>query len=231
MKEKNKFIVWLKSLPIGLTGLVAFIGIMLLLTSIFNWFWTGLGTDPTRTFYAPFTNKFIDFKEYAALYIPLISFGATLFAGFVVFLVFNDWKEQHNKTVISTEAKELWHKFKSLEKKTHALEEIYLRSRQIQELVYFKGVPDLDKETSDLINEYDKSYPELNYFTELANDTNNNVHQNYYGAIKAYREYIETIERNTTIGEIYTIQDELRTNLIKENQNIRKYLSGFILIK
>ena len=94
MKEKNKFIVWLKSFPIGLTGLVAFIGIMLLLTSIFNWFWTGLGTDPTRTFYAPFTNKFIDFKEYAALYIPLISFGATLFAGFVVFLVFNDWKEQ-----------------------------------------------------------------------------------------------------------------------------------------
>ena len=101
----KRLLVWLKGLPIGLTGLVAFIGIMLLLTTIFNWFWTGLGTDPTRTFYAPFTNNFSDFKEYAALYIPLISFGATLFAGFVVFLAFNDWKEQHNKTVITEDAK------------------------------------------------------------------------------------------------------------------------------
>lgn len=92
-------------------------------------------------------------------------------------------------------------------------------------------MPDLNKATFDLIDDYDKSYLEFNYFIELAKDEENNVHQNYCGAIKAYREYIETIERNTTIGEMYEIQEELRTNLINENQKIRNYLSDFILIK
>lgn len=97
----EKFNSWLKRLPIGLIGLVAFIGIMGCLTAAFNWFWSGLGKDPTHYYVLPFATTFNDFKEYAALYIPLISFGATLFAGFVVFLVFNDWKEQHNQSVDS----------------------------------------------------------------------------------------------------------------------------------
>lgn len=157
--------------------------------------------------------------------------GVTLFAPIAAYYLLNNWKEQHNKTILSHEAKELWHKFKSLEKKTYALEEIYLNSGQVQLLAYFKSIPDLNKATFDLINAYDKSYPEFNYFTELAKDKKNNLHQNYYGAIKTYREYIENIKRDTTIGEIYETEEELRTNLIDENQKIRDYLSNFILIK
>lgn len=155
----------------------------------------------------------------------------TVIAPLIAIYLFNDWKEQHNKTVLSDEAKVLWHKFKSLEKKTYALDDIYLQSGQIQNFVFFKSTPNLNKATFDLINEYDKSYPELNYFIELAKDKNNNVHQNYYGAIKDYRDYIETIVLNTTIGEIYETEEDLRNNLITENKNIRIYLSDFILIK
>lgn len=138
-----------------------------------------------------------------ALIANVFTGGVTLFAPIAAYYLLNNWKEQHNKTILSHEAKELWHKFKSLEKKTYTLEEIYLKSGQIQNLVYFKSTPNLYEATSDLINAYDKSYIEFNYFTELAKDKKNNVHQNYYGAIKAYREYMETIERDTTIGEIY----------------------------
>lgn len=177
-------------------------------------------TDPTS-----------NLTDRGAVLTNLLVWSATLFTPISAYFFYDSWKEQHNKTVLSNEAKELWHKFKILENKTYALDEIYLRSGQIQELVYFKSVPDLDKETSDLIAEYDKSYPDLNYFTELANDTNNNFHQNYYGAIKTYHEYMKGIKTNTTIGEIHDVEEELRNNLIKENQNIRKYLSDFILIK
>lgn len=98
---------FMSSKTIAAIGFFAFIGIMGCLTAAFNWFWSGLGDDPSRYKILPLTNDLNEFKDYAALYIPLISFGATLFAGFVVFLVFSDWKEQHNKKIISDEAKQL----------------------------------------------------------------------------------------------------------------------------
>lgn len=102
------------SKKISAIGFFAFIGIMVFLTAVFNLFWTGTGGDPTRTAYAPFTNDFNEFKEYAALYIPLISFGATLFAGFVVFLVFNDWKVQHNQNIESKYYNQALESFKNI---------------------------------------------------------------------------------------------------------------------
>lgn len=166
-----------------------------------------------------------------ALIANVFTGGVTLFAPIAAYYLLNNWKEEHNKTILSHEAKVLWIIIKNLEKQTYALDEIYLKSGQIQNLVYFKSTPDLNEATFNLINEYNQSYLEFNYFTELAKDKLNNVHQDYYGAIKAYREYMETIEVNTTIGEIYEIEQELRTNLINENQKIRDYLSNFILIK
>lgn len=106
-KLKNKTSLYFKSTKIPFIGLISFISIIGLLTAIFNWFWTGTGDDPTRSFYSSFTTNFNDFKDYATLYIALLSFGATMFAGFAVFLVFNDWREQHNQTIITDEAKKL----------------------------------------------------------------------------------------------------------------------------
>lgn len=99
--------VYMNSKKIATIGFLAFTGIMVCLTAAFNLLWSGLGDDPNRYSILPLTNDLSEFKDYAALYIPLISFGATLFAGFVVFLVFSDWKEQHNKKIISDEAKQL----------------------------------------------------------------------------------------------------------------------------
>lgn len=97
----------MKSKKVALIGLLTFLAIIFFSTAIFNWFWTGTGNSKVRYFYAPFTNDFNEFKDYATLYISLLSCCATIFAGLVVFLVFNDWKDQHNKTVIAEEAKSL----------------------------------------------------------------------------------------------------------------------------
>lgn len=105
---------WYEERKIPLLGFIAFLIMMSFLTIIFNWFWSGLGTDPTHYVALPFTTDFAEFKDYATLYIPLISFGASLFAGLVVFLVFNDWKEQHNKSVESTHYTEALNKLKEI---------------------------------------------------------------------------------------------------------------------
>lgn len=112
--KETKIYIWYKGLPVSVVGLTTFLAILVFLTAIFNWFWTGTGSDPTRTFYAPFTNDFKEFQEYATLYIALLAFGATMFAGLAVFLVFNDWKEQHNATVYSNLALESLNNFKKL---------------------------------------------------------------------------------------------------------------------
>lgn len=108
--KKTKVYIWYKSLPISVVGLTTFLTILGFLTAIFNWFWTGTGSDPKRTFYASFTNNFEEFQEYATLYITLLGFGATMFAGLAVFLVFNDWKEQHNAKLCSDIAQRIWNK-------------------------------------------------------------------------------------------------------------------------
>lgn len=89
------------SKKIPLLGLVTFLLILLFLTIIFNWYWTGLGNDLSHDPFPSFTRDKKEFIEYATLYIPLISFGATMFAGLAVFLVFNDWKVEHNKKIES----------------------------------------------------------------------------------------------------------------------------------
>jgi len=88
-----------KANKIPLLGFLAFLLIMIFLTIIFNWFWSGLGADPTNHVRLPFTTNENEFKDYATLYIALLSFGASLFAGLVVFLVFTDWKDQHNTEI------------------------------------------------------------------------------------------------------------------------------------
>lgn len=94
-KYKNsKFYKCYKGLPVAAVGLAAFLSIILFLTLLFNRYWSGLGADATREWLLPLTRDKQEFIEYATLYIYLISFGATMFAGLAVFLVFNDWKEQ-----------------------------------------------------------------------------------------------------------------------------------------
>jgi hypothetical protein len=69
-------------------------------------------------------------------YISMLSAGATLFAGFVAIYLFSDWKIQHNKTVISAEAKTLAY-VGYFRKETMNLDTLYLSSGQIQRYVYF----------------------------------------------------------------------------------------------
>lgn len=115
----------MKSKTIALIGLAAFVAIMGFLTIAFNWFWSSLGKDPSPYTILPFTNDLNEFKDYAALYIPLISFGATLFAGFVVFLVFNDWKDQHNKAIDSKYYSQALDNFKNTSTSVSKLKTLY----------------------------------------------------------------------------------------------------------
>lgn len=94
--------------PVALKGFITLLFLMFILTLLFNWLWTGTGVSEHRTLFPSISTNYNEFKEYATLYISLLSFGAAMFAGLAIFLVFHDWKDQHNKTVFSSMAKDVF---------------------------------------------------------------------------------------------------------------------------
>lgn len=84
----------LSTTKIAIIGFFSFLSVILFLTIIINLYWSGLGKDHSRSIILPLTNNIEEFKDYATLYIALLSFGASLFAGLAVFLVFSHWREQ-----------------------------------------------------------------------------------------------------------------------------------------
>ncbi|MDO3665361.1 hypothetical protein [Acinetobacter higginsii] len=84
-----------------LTFAFGFLSLLILIgTAAINFFWGGsalltLATDNTTI------------KDYMSLYISMLGVVATIFATFVVIYAYDQWKEQHNKTTISTLSKDI----------------------------------------------------------------------------------------------------------------------------
>ncbi|MCK4090706.1 hypothetical protein HCY66_11580 [Acinetobacter radioresistens] len=222
----------MKSKRIALIGLITFLAIILFLTAIFNWLWSGTGSDPTRSFYLPFTNDFSEFKDYATLYIALLSFGATMFAGLVVFLVFNDWKEQHNTTVMSEEAKSLLilvnddlkivsdimahlkNKPRHEKANIHLDDILYNSIQRISENVYLIG-------NSALI------------LFELSNNAKLQRIRNDYGnqMVELHRRISEKINNGETIEDLITFIDLIKAGFLYDNKVYKKVVKSFIVLR
>lgn len=213
----------MNSKKIVIIGFFAFIVIILLLTLIFNWFWSGLGDDPSRYKILPLTNDLNDFKDYASLYIPLISFGATIFAGFVVFLVFNDWKVQHNQNIDSKYYDQALESFKNISITVRKFKTLYEECNYISEngrcidIQYFQSkykdnknelLLNLDIFQSELIflknlnqNTTEQSKIEsifLNYIKKSKENINNkDIIHNFYNSYTEYEEFEEDLKKSS----------------------------------
>ncbi|TCB47338.1 hypothetical protein E0H80_16200 [Acinetobacter sp. ANC 4779] len=181
-------------------------------------------------YYAGLNSFAIKENSVAATQANMFVVAATLFAPLAALVFVQDWKTQHNKTTLSKEAKEIWHSLVNLNIETDEIDKIYMRSGQIQHLVYFKSVPDLYNATVKLLEKYEERWLSLHYFLELSED-NNEIYINFYGAIKSYRQFINKIEERDTVGSIEPIESELRDELISQNESVRKYLIQYILLK
>lgn len=216
-------------------GLTTFLAILVFLTAIFNWFWTGTGADPTRTFYAPFTNNFKEFQEYATLYIALLAFGATMFAGLAVFLVFSDWKEQHNQSVDAKYYTQALESFKKISTTVRKFKTLYEKCSYINnndhnsDIEYFKEkyqsikdelLQNLDSFQSELIflqslnqDDFEISVIEIIFsnYIKISKDelTNTDISLKYYNSMTDY----EALEED--LKNISEIQGGLIINNIK----------------
>lgn len=218
-KFKNtKFYKWYKGLPVSAVGVTAFLAIIGFLTIIFNWYWSGLGQDPSRQFILSLTNDKTEFIEYTTLYIYLISFGATLFAGLAVFLVFNDWKEQHNTNIEKEYLKEIFDELRKYNKSVFLhvekakrfivlennfntgklfeipKEDIKEFQNSYNHLITILGEYTIlakDKNVSDFSNDYDNLAKNTLAIFEGINDLKIEVKRNVYGEIDEYEEEIE----------------------------------------
>lgn len=182
-KFKNtKLYKWYKGLPVSVVGVTAFLAIIGILTIIFNWYWSGLGEDPNRHFILSLTKDGDEFIQYTTLYIYLITFGATLFAGLAVFLVFNDWKDQHNANVYSNFGIEALNKLKKLTYSLASFHDLAINLSRVESFSF----PNTDKKKEaieNIFNEYIenrqilmKSKAELvhdiSFMSRLNNDVN-----------------------------------------------------------
>lgn len=240
--KKTKIYVWYKELPIALVGVTAFLAIILFLTIIFNWFWTGLGDDPTHYYFPSITKVEQEFKDYATLYIALLSFGATLFAGLAVFLVFNDWKEQHNQSVDSKYYEKALDSFKSLSSTVRNFKVLYDEIRYINishnaDATFFKDKYTVVK--NELVKNLDQFQGELVFLQHLnfkEKETIEKIFNNYINKARNELEiqdislkYYNSSESHLDIqNDLYNISSK-QGKLVSENiESIVDYLNSKI---
>lgn len=235
--ENTMFYKWYKKLPVAAVGVVAFFAIMGILTIIFNWYWSGLGADDRRHFILPLTTDNKEFIEYTTLYIYLLSFGATMFAGLAVFLVFNDWKEQKQYEItkelmieVNTILSDMYIKIGKAINLAQRLKEIDKEKIILQSFINAKELRNID--------DLNKIYSFINLYSNITGDKLLMNYKEKFDADtfnmsifltkleKSYSDYFKLldlkIESNFTIMKTYG-KDE-KTRVEKQVEDIKKIL-------
>ncbi len=210
----------------GFLGAGLFIILAILL---FNHYWSALGVNPKTTMLPEITKEYEEFKDYTTLLFYLISAVGSILSSLLIILFYGAWKEQHNKTVISDEAKKVWNLLTDLSIQTIYLDHEYY-NLQISEYLYFN-------ENKKIINKIDKikkntenTMVRFHYFNELSGSKDASIlYMEFYGIYKDYKTYLEKIGDKETISDIEVTETDFRERLCEANQNIRLHLRQFIL--
>ncbi|HCA5336770.1 TPA: hypothetical protein MW296_001448 [Acinetobacter baumannii] len=202
-----------------------FLGLLILTgTIIINVFWSGCVTPPLAQ-----DNATI--KEYMTLYLSMLGVVATLFASFVVIYAYDNWKEQHNKTVLAEEAKLIWKDINDAKQNllaVNALNELnILTETYVNDSQRIKIHVDRAMET--IINSTQKTI----YLGALSKNPqfNENLHS-IAPHLKTFGENFKHAYLNkVTVDDFYKMQEESYKNILRELDKTLKELESYILIK
>lgn len=163
-------------------------------------------------------------KDYISIIGSYFSAAATLGAAIVAAYLFNNWKEQHNKLVISKDAREAFKLIHDQRNIIHAMR-FELESRKEQDPAYgFSSLSSyLEQQFSNLTNAYNEDKDKISEFTNLVQATN--THKAFTEYLKYLQQYGEsfdwTIEINThndidTYIDIVKKFNELNNSVLTE---------------
>lgn len=153
-----------------------------------------------------------------------------IFAPFIAIYLFNDWKEQHNKTVASNEAQKTLKIFNELSNLTGDLDYAY-DNIKTPEYIVFTESKNLKNGVKEVFDNTEKALNHYTHFNALSeNEDGINLFMEMYSVLKDYKEFIYKSENNY-ISNIVNIDSEFRDRLYAANEKIREHLKTFIFVK
>lgn len=196
-------------------GMAIFISLGIASIMIFNYWWSYFVKVP-----AP--------KEYMAALVNLSVFIATFFAPIAALMLYDNWKIQHNKAVISDEAKKVWNLLAELSIETLDLDHEYY-NLQVSNYIYFNQQKKILDKIENIKNNTENTMIYFRYFNELSGSKDaSSLYLEFYGVFKDYKTYLEKISDNKTVSDIEETETDFRERLCEANQNIRLHLRQFI---
>jgi hypothetical protein len=167
----------------------------------------------------------------------IFSIGATLAAALIAISLFNDWKEQHNKTILAPEAIEIY-KLITEDIRINA-EYISIIRLNINKPLQVPLTKEIFLKFGELVEIRGKRAIALKYFSTLSKNKDiNELINEYAKCIDAQLKYLNPIMRNQQPSKIQTIDQKFITNnniFIKEltgiQLEINKNLSDYIILK
>jgi len=206
-----------KNLEVFWKALVVSIIVGIVLISI-----TYLIEDYPKTVKSPVVN--ISFIK------DIYSMVFTIFATFIAVHLFNDWRVQHNKTVISNEAQRTLKIFNDLSTSTADLDYVFFNINT-PDYIKYSDVKKLKERVKDIFDSTEKALNHYIHFNALSeNEDGLNLFIGMYSVLKDYKEFIYKSEHDY-ISNIVNIDSDFRDRLNDANEEIRKHLKTFIFVK
>ncbi|WP_434218980.1 hypothetical protein [Acinetobacter baumannii] len=162
----------------------------------------------------------------------IFSIGATLAAALIAVSLFNDWKEQHNKTILAPEAIEIY-KLINADIKISA-EYINLIKNNVNKNLQPLLAVEIFEKFGEFVEIREKRTVELMYFATLAkNEEIGGLIHEYASCVDKQLNYLNPIMRSQQIIDQNFINNNniFIKELTKIQLEINKKLSDYILLK
>ncbi|UUS56246.1 hypothetical protein MST16_08905 [Acinetobacter sp. YH16040_T] len=172
-------------------------------------------------------------KDTWSIVSSLFSGGAALIAAYIASLLFNDWKEQHNKSILSNEAKIIFRKISE----SYLLLATYNKSldRMLGNSVAF-SINDIHNSMEPLVSFNQEIIVDLKYFEDLSSESKlNNMIKAYNNLVSQHVDYLDSYIKcpdNKLISEDFVSRGKVFTSgLNSTSQTIQSNLKEYILFK
>lgn len=172
-------------------------------------------------------------KDTWSIVSSLFSGGAALIAAYIASLLFNDWKEQHNKSILSNEAKIIFRKISE----SYLLLATYNKSldQMLGNFVAF-SISNIGKSIEPLVSFNQEIIVDLKYFEDLSSESKlNSMIKAYNNLVSQHVDYLDNYIHcpdNELISKDFVLSGKVFTSgLDSISQSIQSDLKEYILFK
>jgi len=172
-------------------------------------------------------------KDTWSIVSSFFSGGAALIAAYIASLLFHDWKEQHNKSILSHEAKIIFRKISE----SYLLLATYNKSldQMLGNSVTF-SIGNIDKSMGPLVSFNQEIIVDLKYFENLSSESKlNSLIKTYNNLVSKHVDYLDSYIKcpdNKLISQDFVLSGKVFTSGLDDiSQSIQSDLKGYILFK